>query len=51
MKILHISPFDGAGAAIQFVRAERKLGIESRLITLQKAFPDYEGDICLNLTL
>ncbi|MCK4965757.1 glycosyltransferase [bacterium] len=51
MKILHISPFDGAGAAIQFVRAERKLGIESRLITLQKAFPDYEGDICLNLPL
>ncbi|MFC1562824.1 glycosyltransferase [candidate division KSB1 bacterium] len=49
MKILHIAPFNIAGVPIQFVKAQRKLGIESRLITFQKSFYDYEEDICLNL--
>jgi hypothetical protein len=51
MKILHIAPFNVSGLPIQLVKAERKLGIESRLITFQKTFCDYEEDVCLNLPL
>ena len=49
MKILHISPFNTAGLPIQFVKAERKLGIASRLITLQRTPYGFEEDICLEL--
>lgn len=50
-KILHIAPANTSGVPGQFVQTERKLGYESRLVTL---FPDprnYFQDICLNLPL
>ncbi len=49
MKILHIAPFNVAGVPIAFVKAERRLGHLSRLITLGKNPRRYEEDICLNL--
>ena len=49
MKILHIAPFNVAGVPIAFVRAERQLGHESRLITLAHHPYGYEEDICLDL--
>ncbi len=49
MKILHIAPFNVAGVPMTFVQAERKLGLESRLITMGKNPRNYEEDICLNL--
>lgn len=49
MKILHIAPFNISGVPISFVKAERKLGHQSRLITLGKDWRNYEEDICLEL--
>jgi len=49
MKILHIAPENFAGVPLTIVKAERKLGYYSRLITLYKS--KYEEDICLNLPL
>ncbi len=48
-RILHIAPQNISDVPMTFVRAERALGYESRLVTL---FPDprgYPEDICLNL--
>ena len=49
MKILHIAPFNVAGVPFTFVKAERQLGFDSRLITLAKNPRGYEEDICLDL--
>ncbi|MBL7094215.1 glycosyltransferase [candidate division KSB1 bacterium] len=49
MNILHIAPFNVAGVPITFVKAERQLGFNSRLITLAKNPRGYEEDICLDL--
>ncbi len=49
-KILHIAPFNTAGVPVTLVRAERKLGYDSRLITLGKSPFDFEEDICLNMS-
>jgi len=49
MKILHVAPFNTAGLPMQFVKAERKLGIASRLITLQRTPYYFEEDVCLEL--
>lgn len=49
MNILHIAPFNVAGVPITFVKAERQLGFNSRLITLAKNPRDYDEDICLDL--
>ncbi len=49
MRILHIAPNNIAGVPIAFVRAERALGHESRLVTFVKDARGYEEDICLNL--
>lgn len=49
LKILHIAPLNIAGVPITFVKAERKLGHVSRLITLGKDPRNYEEDICLEL--
>jgi len=49
MKILHIAPNNIAGVPITFVRAERALGHESRLVTLVRDWRGYEEDVCLNL--
>ena len=51
MKILHIAPFNTAGLPMQFVKAERKLGIASRLITLQRTPYEFEEDVCLELPM
>ncbi len=48
-RILHLAPFNTSGVPITFVRAERKLGFESRLITLARDPRGYEEDICLEL--
>jgi len=48
-RILHIAPFNTSGVPITFVRAERKLGFESRLITLGRDPRGYEEDVCLDL--
>ena len=48
-KILHIAPFNTAGVPFAFVKAERELGYDSRLVTLGKNPFGYEEDICLNL--
>lgn len=50
-KILHIAPFNTSGVPITLVRAERKLGFESRLVTFGRDDRGYEEDICLNLPL
>ncbi len=49
LKILHIAPFNTSGVPITFVKAERKLGYHSRLVTLGKDKRNYPEDICLNL--
>jgi len=48
-KNLHIAPFNTSGVPITFVKAERKLGYDSRLVTLGKDKRNYQEDICLNL--
>jgi hypothetical protein len=48
-RILHLAPFNTSGVPITFVRAERELGYESRLITLGRDPRGYEEDICLDL--
>ncbi|NUO81150.1 glycosyltransferase [candidate division KSB1 bacterium] len=48
-RILHIAPQNISGVPITFVRAERRLGFESRLITLLRDPRGYEEDICLEL--
>ena len=49
MKILHIAPNNTAGVPITMVRAERALGHDSRLVTLQRDPRGYEEDLCLEL--
>ena len=49
MRILHIAPFNTAGVPFAFVKAERALGHESRLVTLGRHPQDREEDICLDL--
>ena len=51
IKILHFAPFNTAGVPITFVKAERELGYESRLITMGRHPAGYDEDICLNLPL
>jgi hypothetical protein len=48
-RILHLAPFNTCGVPITFVRAERELGFESRLITLGRDPRGYEEDLCLDL--
>ncbi len=48
-KILHIAPINTSGVPGQMVLAERKLGFDSRLVTLFRDERDYFQDICLNL--
>ncbi len=50
-RILHIAPFNTANVPYMFVQAERKLGYDSRLITLAKNPFGLPEDICLNLPL
>lgn len=49
MRILHIAPFNTAGVPMTFVQAERKLGHDSRLVTLARGRQNREEDICLHL--
>lgn len=49
LKILHIAPQNVSGVPGQFVQAERKLGYESRLVTLFRDQRNYYEDICLDL--
>jgi len=49
LKILHIAPFNTSGVPGEFVRAERFLGHNSRLVTLVHDRRGYGEDICLNL--
>lgn len=51
LRILHIAPLNTSGVPITFVRAERALGHESRLITLARDRRGYEEDVCLDLPL
>lgn len=51
MRILHIAPFNTAGVPITFVKAERALGHDSRLVTLGRDPRGYQEDICLGLPL
>ncbi|HTY09380.1 MAG TPA: hypothetical protein VMF29_09480 [Candidatus Edwardsbacteria bacterium] len=51
MRILHIAPFNTAGVPIAFVKAERRLGHDSRLVTFSPDPRGYEEDICLGLPL
>jgi len=48
-RILHIAPMNISGVPITFVKAERALGFESRLITLVRDRREYEEDVCLEL--
>lgn len=48
-RILHIAPQNISGVPITFVRAERKLGLGSRLVTLFRDPRGYEEDVCLEL--
>ncbi len=50
-RILHLAPFNTSGVPITCVRAERRLGWHSRLITLGRDPRGYEEDICLELPL
>lgn len=50
-RILHIAPQNISGVPITFVRAERRLGFASRLVTLMRDPRGYEEDICLALPL
>lgn len=49
LRILHISPFNTAGVPIAFVKAERALGLESRLVTFGRNPFGFEEDVCLDL--
>ncbi len=49
LKILHIAPQNISGVPGQLVQAERKLGHDSRLVTLFRDPRNYYEDICLNL--
>ncbi len=51
MRILHIAPYNTAGVPITFVKAERTLGHDSRLVTFSPDPRGYEEDICLGLPL
>ena len=51
MRILHIAPQNVAGVPITFVRAERRLGHYSRLVTMYRDPRRYEEDVCLDLPL
>ncbi len=48
-RILHIAPFNTAGVPMAFVKAERALGHESRLITFARNAYGFEEDLCLDL--
>jgi glycosyltransferase involved in cell wall biosynthesis len=48
-RILHVAPFNTVGVPMAFVRAERELGFESRLVTLYRNRRGLEEDICLDL--
>lgn len=48
-RILHIAPLNIAGVPYTFLKAERTLGHESRMITLTKHPFNFDEDICLNL--
>ena len=48
-RILHIAPANISGVPGQFVRTERQLGYDSRLVTLFQDPRNYFSDICLNL--
>lgn len=48
-RILHIAPFNTAGVPIAFVKAERALGYDSRLITFSPNEFGFEEDVCLKL--
>ncbi|MGH7494554.1 MAG: glycosyltransferase [bacterium] len=48
-RILHIAPLNTSGVPITFVRTERKMGLESRLITLARDPRGYQEDLCLQL--
>lgn len=48
-RILHVAPANTSGVPGQFVQTERKLGYESRLVTLFSDPRNYFQDICLNL--
>ena len=50
-RILHIAPANTSGVPGQFVQAERRLGYDSRLVTLFSDRRGYFTDICLNLPL
>lgn len=49
MRILHIAPFNVAGIPHILCQTERKLGFNSRLITLKKHPFLFNEDLCLNL--
>lgn len=48
-RILHLAPQNISGVPITFVRIERKLGLESRLVTFMRDPRGYAEDICLEL--
>lgn len=48
-RILHIAPFNTANVPYSFMQTERKLGFDSRLITLGKNSFGFPEDICLHL--
>ena len=48
-KILHIAPMNISGVPGQFVHAQRRLGFDSRLVTLFRDKRGYYEDICLDL--
>ncbi|MDZ7267325.1 MAG: glycosyltransferase [candidate division KSB1 bacterium] len=50
-RILHLAPFNTSGVPITCVRAERRLGWHSRLITFGRDPRGYEEDVCLELPL
>ena len=49
LRILHIAPFNTAGVPMAFVKAERSLGFESRLVTFARNEFGFEEDWCLDL--
>ncbi|HHS13170.1 MAG TPA: glycosyltransferase family 1 protein [bacterium] len=49
LNILHIAPRNTAGVPLEMVRAERRLGYDSRLITMMSGPQDRESGICLDL--
>jgi hypothetical protein len=51
LRILHIAPEHYTGTLMTFVRTHRKLGNESRLVTLYRSWSGYGEDLCLDLPL